>query len=641
VADTPLRQRLDLARQHHAAGRLAQAEALYRGLLREDPGQADALYLLGVLTHHAGRPAEAVGLLRRALEAGPHAACHVALAAAWLALDRPGETEAHAREAVRLEPNSPDGHYHLAMGLLAQERLADAEPAFRETLRLRPGDLEARCHLATLLRRLGRAAEAFDLLAETIDRAPSHARARNCMGAVLLNLGQLAAAETHLREAARLAPGVAEVHNNLGQALWGQQQSAGAEACFREAVRLKPTHVKAHNNLAFVLVATGRPDEARAEFQASLQLDPANSWALIGLSRLVASRRHALTDEELRRVEELADEAARPPDDRSRYHFTLARAREQAGAYDRAFAHFRRANELLLESLRAHNAAPDPAVAAALVRRLVAACTPDYFRRVRGFGRDSELPVFIVGMPRSGTTLAEQILGNHPQAFAAGELSDVNDMANALPGRLGGVLYPECLGSLDGATAAALADEHLGRLRRRAGGAVLRVVDKMPHNYLHLGLIAALFPRARVVHCRRDPIDTCLSCYVQDFARQLPCGPDLAALGAHYRDYERLMAHLAPLLPLPVFELRYEELTADPEGVSRRLVAFCGLDWDDRCLRFHETRRAVATASALQVREPVHRRSVGRWKRYEAHLGPLFHALGLDGVGTREPRDAP
>ena len=150
----------------------------------------------------------------------------------------------------------------------------------------------------------------------------------------------------------------------------------------------------------------------------------------------------------------------------------------------------------------------------------------------------------------------------------------------------------------------------------------------MPFNYLHLGAIAALLPRARVVHCRRDALDTCLSCYLQDFANPLPFGPDLGHLGHHYREYERLMAHWARVLPLPLFELDYEELTADQEAVSRRLVEFCGLDWDERCLRFHETERTVLTSSALQVRQPMYRNSVGRWKRFEKHLGPLIEALG-------------
>jgi hypothetical protein len=231
-------------------------------------------------------------------------------------------------------------------------------------------------------------------------------------------------------------------------------------------------------------------------------------------------------------------------------------------------------------------------------------------------------------MMRSGTSLAEQILASHSAVYGAGELRDIDLLVATLPQRLGAAEgYPACLGRLDAAAVRALADEHLGRLRQR-GGAAARVVDKAPFNFLHLSLIVTLFPRARLVHCRRDPVDTCLSCYFQNFGEPMGFTLDLRHLGLYYRAYERLMAHWARVLPVPVFELQYEELTADQEAVSRRLVEFCGLDWDERCLRFHETRRPVRTASTLQVRRPMYQSAVGRWKRYEAHLGPLLEALG-------------
>jgi hypothetical protein len=229
-------------------------------------------------------------------------------------------------------------------------------------------------------------------------------------------------------------------------------------------------------------------------------------------------------------------------------------------------------------------------------------------------------------MMRSGTTLTEQILASHPQVHGAGELRLFGQITDVLAERLGPEPYPECVGRLDVALARPLAEDHLGRLRDR-GGVARRVVDKMPDNYLHLGLIATLLPKARIVHCVRDPIDTCLSCYFQNFAGLFPFKHDLRHLGAYCREYQRLMQHWRQVLPVPVLELNYEALTAAPEAVSRRLVEFCGLEWDDRCLRFHETDRPVRTASMLQVRRPMYRSAVGRWKRYEKHLGPLIEAL--------------
>jgi hypothetical protein len=378
----------------------------------------------------------------------------------------------------------------------------------------------------------------------------------------------------------------------------------------------------------------GRTDEALAEYLETLRFAPNDSQAIYFLSELAAAGAYRFPDEEVRRVRELAARPDLPIDELCRLNFALAQILDKSGSYDEAFAHCRRANELRQEIDRRCGHVYDPAEQSRYADRQIATFTPAYFERVRSFGSDSELPVFVVGMPRSGTTLAEQIIASHPRAHGAGELRDIGRMVGTLPQRLGGAdNYPECLARLDEATARALAEEYLQRLRQ-LGGEAVRVVDKFPTNFLYLGLIATLFPRARVVHCRRDPIDTCLSCYFQNFADPLPFKLDLGHLGHYYCEYERLMAHWTRVLPVPVFELRYEELTADQEAVSRRLVEFCGLEWDERCLRFHEARRPVQTASALQVRRPLYRSSVGRWKRYESHLRTLLETLGH---GTSHP----
>jgi tetratricopeptide (TPR) repeat protein len=622
-------QRLALAQQLHGAGRLAEAEVLYRGVLQEDPRHPDALHLLGALAHQAGHHQSAIDLIRQAIAVqGDNAVYHNSLAVVCLATNRLDEAETHSRESVRLQPNQPDAHYSLAVALFGKGRLDGAESAFRETLRLRPGHVDAHCLLASVLRRQGRLAEAAPLLTEAVRLAPDHLSARVGLGGVLLDMSQPAAAEPHLREAVRLAPQFAAAHSSLGQALRDLNQTDEAAACFQEAIRLQPQHTTAHNNLGQLRESQGRPDEARAEFQEVLRTAPDDSWALAGLSRLAAAGHHAFRDDEVRRIEELAAQADRSTEERSRLHFALARLREKAGAMDDAFDHYRRANDLLKELLRGRRSAYDPAAHSRFIDHLIAVFTPAFFERVRPFGVESEVPVFVIGMPRSGTSLVEQIIASHPRARGAGEPRDLGELVTLLAHRLGGVeTYPGCLERLDAVTARQMADAYLERLRRR-GGAADRVVDKMPSNYQHVGLIAVLFPRAHIVHCRRDPVDTCLSCYCQEFAQPLPYGTDLGHLGHHYRERARLMAHWSRVLPLPMFDLNYEELTADQEAVSRRLIEFCGLEWDDRCLRFHETRRAVQTSSALQVRRPMYRSSVGRWKRYEKHLGPLLEALG-------------
>jgi tetratricopeptide (TPR) repeat protein len=521
-------------------------------------------------------------------------------------------------------------HQRLALARqhLSDGRLADAEILGHAILQEVPGDVDTRCLLGSVRHRQGKLAEAVALFSEAIRVAPGHLMANLGIAEALRDLRRPAVAEPHYRAAVQLSPDYAPAHYGLGLVLRDRLNTHEAIACFRETIRLQPQHADAHICLGFLLLSEGRTSDARENFQTALRLDPNNVGAFSGLSRLAAAGQYCFSDEALGRLETVASRRDGPIKQQISLYFALARVCEQAGAYDPAFAHYRRANELLKDHLRAVGMAYDPARHTQLVNGLIAVLTPEYFERVRSFGVDSDVPVFVVGMPRSGTTLAEQILASHPLVCGAGELQDIGQIVMNLAQRLGGPQqYPDSLRRLDPGPVRALAEEFLRRLRQ-CGGAATRVVDKMPLNYQHLGVIAALFPRARVVHCRRDPIDTCLSCYFQDFASPLPFGSDLTHLGYHYREYERLMAHYNSVLPLPLFELRYEELVNDQETVSRRLLDFCGLAWNDACLRFHETARTVNASNALQVRQPLYRSSVGRWKRYEAYLAPLLEALG-------------
>ncbi|MGH6913403.1 MAG: sulfotransferase, partial [Geminicoccales bacterium] len=363
----------------------------------------------------------------------------------------------------------------------------------------------------------------------------------------------------------------------------------------------------------------GEFDEAARLFRRALAAEPKLTSAWYGL---VMSKR---IDPEAERpaLERLTGDDGLNDDQRRDLLFVLAHLDNDRKAYDAAFACFRAANDLRKKTSRFERARWSR-----LVSTLMASFPAEFFAARRGWGDDSELPVFVLGMPRSGTTLVEQIIASHPDAFGAGELYDIQHLANALGESPGGLPFPQGAPQLGRADVAALADGYLASLRRRAPGA-RRVVDKMPGNFLYLGLIALLFPRAKVVHCRRDPLDCCISCYFQNF-RTLEFTSDLDDLGHYYREYERLMRHWQAALPLPILDVQYEQLIAAQAAESRRLVDFVGLPWDDRCLSFHETRREIRTASIWQARQPIYASSIGRWRPYEAHLGPLKRALGLE-----------
>jgi tetratricopeptide (TPR) repeat protein len=615
--------------QYHESGRVGEAESLYRSILQEQPRHPHALHLLGLCFHQAGRHREAIDLIHQALAAlGPHPAFHSNLAAIYLAVGLWVEAEAHAREALRFQPDNAEASYNLGVALHRKGQLPEAASAFRETLRLNPNHGGARHNLALIPNQQSHLGDVIARLSALVRLDPGNAQAHNELGVALLGTGRPEEAARHLGEALRLTPDSAEGHRNQGVAQLRLNRPEEAIRCFREALRINPAHVKARNNLATTFEAQGRVDEAVAEFREILRVDPANSQAIFSLSEIAAAGRYRFDDAEMLRIRELLARDDLPIDDRCRLHFALAQLLDKAGAYDEAFAHARRANELRQEIDHHCGLTFDPDEHRRFVDRLIATFTPSYFDRVKSFGVDSDLPIFVVGMLRSGTSLAEQILASHPRVHGAGELQYLGTLAETLQRTLRAPEgHPECSNRLDTARTQVLAEEYLQRLRHLGGGAA-RVIDKYPLNFLHLGLIATLFPKAQIIHCRRDPIDTCLSCHFQNFAGPFPFTKDLRHLGLYYREYERLVAHLATVLPLPIFELSYEELTAEQEATSRRLVAFCGLEWDERCLRFHETERPVWTASVLQVRQPLYPSSVRRWKRYESHLRPLLDALG-------------
>ncbi|HHJ16545.1 MAG TPA: sulfotransferase, partial [Gammaproteobacteria bacterium] len=305
---------------------------------------------------------------------------------------------------------------------------------------------------------------------------------------------------------------------------------------------------------------------------------------------------------------------------RKNLHFCLGNLYDRSGDYDKAFEHYRTGNDLRKVDW-------DPRANSAQVDAIIRAFSREYLVTAPEAGTRSEKPVFVLGMPRSGTSLVEQILASHPAVHGAGELTDLPQLVQQLPALLPTPApYPGCAPLLNQKALDTLAGRYLERLDALAPDA-LRVVDKMPGNFSFLGLIELLFPDARVIHCVRDPVDTCLSCYFQDFSGSQFYSYDLGHLGAFYRDYARLMAHWKQVLRIPMLEVAYEELVADQEAVSRRMIEFCGLDWDERCLQFHENRRFVATSSYDQVRRPIYSSSVDRGRHYRPHLAPLIDAL--------------
>jgi Flp pilus assembly protein TadD len=476
-----------------------------------------------------------------------------------------------------------------------------------------PEGAEALIDLGLALWRQGRHKEAVAAFERAIERRPFASRPYIHLANALCERGPRHQALAFLREGLRLMPHAAELHGRLAQALLEAGAVPAALHHHREAVRLGPGSAGAHVELGMVLLQTGDLDEALASFREAQRLDPRHPEALAALAfRLGAQLSPA---EQAAAGAVLGDETL-PPSRRAVLQYGLAYFHDARGDHARAADLAGEANAHLLAEGRRRGRAYDPAAHHAHVSRVIAAYDAAHFERVRGWGLGSERPVFVVGLPRSGTSLTEQVLASHPRVFGGGELPFLRDSS---PDGLG------CLGDRTPAAARQLAGQYLERLAQLHPSAE-RVVDKMPDNYLLLGLVATLLPGARIIHVRRDPRDVAVSCWLTYF-REVPWSLDPGHIAGRIREHARLMAHWRRVLPVPLLEIDYEELVADTEAAARRLVGWCGLDWDPACLDFHRTRRVVRTASMMQVRTPVYRRSVGRWKNYADHLGPLFALL--------------
>jgi len=413
-------------------------------------------------------------------------------------------------------------------------------------------------------------------------------------------------------------------------ALLEQGRLDQAEPCFREALRIDPALALAWTGLARLQAEQGDFELSSQSARAALALRPTLAEAHW---RLAINLKGRLTDAEVQAIERLLDQKYLPVSTRSMLHFCLAAVFDARGLYVRAAALYEAAHALQSSARAARGQVHDPGRHSRFIDRLIEAFTPDDIDRARGWGDPDPRPVLVVGLPRSGTTLVEQILAAHPQVHGAGELPDLHRVFNSLLERTGQppVSPSEALHNLSPQSARKAARLYLDRLDALAPRAATRVVDKMPDNLRLLGLIAILWPSARVIVCCRDLRDVALSCWQTGFT-QNPWNNDWDHLAQRFADHQRILNHWRRTRPLEWLDVSYEELVHDPEANARRMVEFVGLPWDPACLEFHSMRRVVRTASLVQVRQPIHSNSVGRWRRYEPSLQPLFQAFQSHGV---------
>jgi tetratricopeptide (TPR) repeat protein len=691
-------QALILAEQKRRHGFLADADDLTRRAVATEPDNAEAEHMLGIIAHQSGKLAEAIEHVRRATALKPDVALyHANLGEMCRLAGRIDEAITAGRRALEINPNYPGALSNLGIALFDQgkfadalvhydralalddtfvqahsnrgnalqrlKRFAEAEPAYRRAVALQADFADAWGNLGTCLRELKRPQEAeavyrralgfnpnnpdtLDNLAlalkdlDRLDEAADMARRALVIesrsdkfyvhyATILLDQKKVDDAEAAVKRALALNADNHDAVNLMGRITFECGELAESLTYFRRALTLKPNLADAFNNMGNVLKELGRLDEALDAYHEALRLDPDISGVYVNLAD---SKKFTAGDPHLVAMKALAAKTSGlSKTDRMQLDFALGKAYADVKDHTRSFNHLSAGNTAKRATI-----AYDEQGTFALFDRITAAFSRELLAAKSGCGDPSAAPVFIIGMPRSGTTLIEQIIASHPLAYGAGELQTLNDLLLNVRGLDGKSLsYPEFVAALDPASLQQIGARYVSRVceladkHGRTGAA--RITDKMPSNYYFAGLIHLAVPNATIIHTIRDPVDTCLSCFSKLFAAEQNHTYDLGELGRYYKRYERLMGHWRAVLPAGrILDVRYEDVVADLEGQARRIIAHCGLPWHDRCLSFHETDRPVRTASATQVRQPIYTSAVGRWRVYEEQLGPLLRALEIE-----------
>lgn len=602
-------------------GNPAGALATLEPLARSQPRAGAVHYEYGLALADTGQGEAAVAALRRAVELSP------ALPGAWRALadhltamgDTAGADAAYARH---LKAATRDPQLLRPAAALCDNDIPLAETLLREHLREHPTDVAAIRMFAEVAARLGRYPDAEKLLARCLELAPGFHGARHNYAVALFRQGKHEAALPEVNRLLEDEPRNPNYRTLHAAVLAGIGEYAAATDLYRQVLEQYPHQAKIWLSYGHALKTAGAVSEGVGAYRRALELEPRLGEAWWSLANLKTYRFDAGDLERMRgqlAVADLTDE------DRYHLHFALGKAFEDQQRFGESFEQYRQGNAL--RRARVHY---DPARTAEHVEASKSLFSREFLARAGGHGAPASDPIFIVGLPRAGSTLIEQILSSHSQVEGTMELPDVPALAYGIGSQSleGGPRYPQVLATLSPAQLRALGEEYLARTRIQRKTGRPYFIDKLPNNFLHVGLIHLMLPNARIIDARRHPLGSCLSAFKQHFARGQHFTYDLTELGAYYRSYVELMAHFDAVLPGRVHRVFYEEMVDNTEHEVRRLLEYCGLPFEPACLRFYENERAVRTASSEQVRVPIYREGLEQWRHYEPWLEPLKSSLG-------------
>lgn len=610
--------------QYHREGQLSKADKVYTKILKAHPDLSDCLHLKGFVAHQLGNNEIAIEFITKAIQKKPDdPVFYYNLSLPLLAQNKLNEAITCLENAIQLNPDMIQAHINLGNILQEQKRYSEAISFYNKALKLNSNDPLVHMNMGNILQSQGKYSEAISIYEKALSLRPSFAEVHYNKGISYKNQGNIEQAISCYRKAVELNPEDFNAYYNMGIACQDLNKLDEAKDCFRTAIEIRTEGVEAYIALGNVIANQGNFKEAISWYTKALKLRPNYGEAFYSIARAMK-----VTKNESAQIFETANrlkETELTTDSNIYMNFALGKIYDDLGMYEEAFKHYQKGNEQERSKHIFH--AEEHHV---FISKIIQSFNIDFFSRSQDWSNTSKKPIFIFGMPRSGTSLVEQIISSHPKVFGAGEISFFLQFEKTLAFEKVPFTYPEYMEWFDWQTASVVANSYLKLIENLSGqdGRYLHVTDKMPNNFLYLGLLYAIFPNARFIHCQRNPLDNCLSLFFQKFTGSHLYSYNLEELGRYYVEYRRLMAHWDEVLPNVVYHVRYEDLVSRQEDLSRQIIAFCGLDWDTKCLYFHKNDRPVFTSSNWQVRQSIYKSSVERWKNYEKFLNPLKKILG-------------
>ena len=600
-------------------GRYKEAFNSFRKALSLRPNHPLLLTNLGNALQLQGEIEKAINWFNKAIAIDPNfIGAHNNLGNALRDMGRLQEAVVSYKQAIQISPEIADTYYNLASVLVQLDELEESVSNFNKAIEIDPGHQGAYNGLGNALAFQGELDKAVTAYRKAIEINPGHRYAHNGLGNVLSDMGELDEAIASYRKAIKIDAGHKEAYNGLGKALSSMGEIENAIAAYRKALEIEPSHKEACKGLANALSDYGEIDEAIEVYRRSIEINPEHTEAYRSLAK---NKKFSEYDEDIRFMEALYENENFANVQKMHLAFGLGKAYEDLGEYEKSMEFILQANRLKRTTFNYSISEEEE-----LFSKIKRTFSSEFFSNREGTGSQDRTPLFILGMPRSGTSLVEQILASHPDVYGAGELNDLARLTNEISSTESSKKFPVSIVDLNSETLADLGKQYVACIRHRSGTAKY-ITDKMPQNFFYIGLIKVILPKAKIINCTRDPMDNCLSLFKNFFNEAHHYSYDMTELGQYYKLYLNLMQYWRDTLPGFIYDLAYERLVADQEDQIRRLLAFCDLPWDAACLDFHKTRRKVKTASNAQVRRPIYKDSVKLWKRYEKQLEPLRSAI--------------